>query len=229
MLNNPVILREVAAHLRKPGSLWQLGLFMLASSIAISVFWAVTLDQMQQTIGMNVTREMFMILNMCFVVFILMLIPLQSAAAVNLEKERDSWDLLISTNLSLGSILLGKLVSSLTFVWLIAISLLPMYAILLPLGGISPMEIAFVFIMLTECSLIAALIGLLCSTFCKRVITSITATYMLGSFYFFGSFLLAMFIDVRLHNAWLTTWILAINPILPAVFFLREECRLATT
>ncbi|MBZ0255002.1 ABC transporter permease subunit, partial [bacterium] len=229
VLNNPVILREVVTHLRKPGSLWQLGLFMLASSIAISIFWATTLDQMQRSMGINITREMFMILNMCFVVFILMLIPLQSASAVNIEKERDSWDLLITTNLSLGSILLGKLVSSLTFVWLIAISLLPMYSILLPLGGISPTEIGFIFIMLTECSLVAALIGLLCSTYCKRVITSITATYMLGGFYFFGLFVLAIFIHDRLHNNELSSWVFAMNPILPAAFFFTGRTPLNNT
>jgi ABC-type Na+ efflux pump permease subunit len=192
---------------------------MFASSLAITIFWTMTLEQMKNSYNVNISRSMFMVLNMCFVLFILLLVPLQSASAINIEKERDSWDLLISTNLSLGSILLGKLISSLTFVWLIAISLLPMYTIILPLGGISPNEIAFVFYMLTETSLVAALIGLLCSTYFKRVITSITATYLFGAGYFIGVFIIGIVFGERLNWDWLSSWIIASSPILPTVHF----------
>jgi len=219
VFNNPVILREVVTHLRNPGTLWQLGVFMLASSIVICVFWTITLEQMQHSIATNFTREMFMVLNLFFGSFILLLVPLQSAAAINLEKERDSWDLLISTNISLGSIVFGKLVSSLTYIWLIAISLLPMYAILIPLGGIAPKEILFVFAMMTEGSLLVAVLGLTCSIYCKRVISSITATYMIGVGFFFGSFLFSLYLRQELRLEFLSSWLMASNPVFPYVHF----------
>ncbi len=219
LFNNPVILREVVSHLRSPSTLWQLCVFLLASSIAICIFWAVALEQMQGNLAINYTREMFKALNLFFVSFVLLLVPLQSASAINLEKERDSWDLLISTNISLGSIILGKLVSSLAFIWLIAISLLPMYAILIPLGGIAPKEILFVFLMMTEASLLVAVLGLTCSIYCKRVISSILAAYIIGVTFFLGSLVFALYLKYELQIHEISAWVMALNPVYPYIFF----------
>jgi len=196
LVNNPVILRELVDRLRKKSSFVYLFLFLGMGVFVFSLIWFEYLRNITMNIAQweRQARELFMILNLVEGICILLMIPLFSATCVNLEYERDSWELLSTTPLSLASILLGKFLSSVFFVWILMLALIPIYGLCATIGGISPKEILFVFGMATEFVVVCGLGGLLCSIAWKRSIHSISAAYIFTLAYTIGLIFLLVII-----------------------------------
>ncbi|MEW6238665.1 MAG: ABC transporter permease subunit [Candidatus Omnitrophota bacterium] len=216
LINNPVILRELVERLRKKSSFVYLFLFLGMGVFVFSLIWYEFLLNM----GLNTAqwerqaRELFMVLNCVEGICILLMIPLFSATCVNLEYERDSWELLSTTPLSLASILLGKFLSSVFFVWILMLSLVPIYGLCATVGGISPNEILFIYGMATELVAVCGLGGLLCSIAWKRTIHSISAAYIFTLCYTVG--LILLLVIIYPHNPGI---LLYCSPIILAVLF----------
>lgn len=225
LFNNPVILREVTTRFRQKASFWQLGLMLAGAGIGMVLCWWAMREQMGRfhfySSFNQQTREIFFFLNASVTAGLMVLVPLSSGAAISLERERDTWDLLRTTNVSLGSVLLGKLLSSLLLVWLMALALAPVYAILLPVGGVSPYEIAYIFLILSIAALFIAVLGLFCSVMWTSVISSISATYVLGLMYYIGIPLFGVLLAERFDIESPAVWLVVSNPgfVLAEFFF----------
>ncbi len=181
--NNPIILRELVTQLRKTQSFLCLFLFMFISTLLLTSWW----NQLTWRASMNYqnpARDFFMMFSMTVGAIVVLIVPLFSATSVNVEIERETWDLIKTTPISLSSILLGKFLSSIFLLWLILLSLIPIFSIIFPLGGVSPQEILVFYLIASEGLVIAALIGLICSIRFKRAITSISMTYVFCLLYF---------------------------------------------
>lgn len=188
LVNNPVILRELVVRLRKRSSFFYLALFQIIAVILISFFWYYFTNNYYRGVRWDSQiREMFLILNLFQGLTVSLLIPLISSTIVNIEREQETWDLLRTTPLNLATIILGKFSSAVFFVWLLLISLIPFYGIFLTSGGVSPQEIGIVFLLFTEIIVVVAIFGLLCSIYCKRTVTAVSATYFLGFVYIIGT------------------------------------------
>lgn len=188
IITNPIILRELLVHLRKKQSFLSLFLFLAGGAITFVSWWseyqspAILIYYNYDTMA----RDLLFGLTMVEGIILLIISPLLSATAVNLEKERETWDLLQTTPISLFSVILGKYLSSLFFVWIVALSILPIFSLTLPVGGVSPTEILVIFGVFTEGAAIASLIGLYSSIRWTRAIQSITFTYLFCFLFFFG-------------------------------------------
>lgn len=184
--NNPVILRELIDRLRKKSSFVYLALFLAVALIILALFWPEYVrsyanpDPYIYSYGTQ-SRAFFLLLNLFLGIFLFLLAPLLSATSVNLEYERETWELLATTHLSPASILLAKWISSIFFIWILSLSLIPIYGICFTMGGVSPGEVGFIFLIYTEVTAITAAIGLYCSVVWKHTVKSVTFTY-LGSF-----------------------------------------------
>jgi ABC-type transport system involved in multi-copper enzyme maturation permease subunit len=184
--NNPIILRELIVQLRKKQSFFYLLVFLGVGSFLFIAWWRNFISRSYIYYDYDsVSRELLISLTLVEGVILLIISPLLSATAVNLERERETWDLLRTTPISLFSIILGKYLSSLFFVWIVSISILPIFSLSMPAGGVSPSEIMAIFCIFTEGVAIASLIGLYCSIRWKHTIQSISFTYAFCFLYFF--------------------------------------------
>gem|GEM_PF-3545856 len=186
IFNNPVILRELIDRLRKKSSFVYLALFLAVAIIILSFLWPEYVRSYANPSPYvypygTQSRGFFLFLNLFPGIFLFLLAPLLSATSVNLEYERETWELLATTHLSPASILLAKWISSIFFIWILSLSLIPIYGICFTMGGVSPEEVGFIFLIYTEVTAITAAIGLYCSVVWKHTVKSITFTY-LGSF-----------------------------------------------
>ncbi len=148
LFNNPVILRELTAQLRKRISFLYLLGFLLTGFFCFLSWWS-TFRNSGGNLGSQ-SRELFGLLNFLEGALILFFVPLFSAISINIERERETWELVCTTPLSLLSILWGKFLSSVLFVWFMMLSLIPVYGIIFTVGGLSPEEIFVTFILLTS-------------------------------------------------------------------------------
>lgn len=214
LMTNPVILRELTVQLRKPASFIQLTAFLVIMTLYIIISWVSIHDTIQyENISRDQSRIIFVVLNFIASVVLLLFVPLQSATAINLERERDTWQQLASTPLSIASIIAGKLIASIFFIWILMFVLLPFYGVLFSLGGVGPSEIVLFFWLANEVILIVSLIGLICSALLKRPIASISSTYIGLLLYLLGIPVLAAVAMEALEFEWLADHIILISPI----------------
>jgi ABC-2 type transport system permease protein len=183
IINNPIILRELITQLRKKQSFFYLFLFVGAGILAFLGFWNSFLKN-QYIYPRDYTRDFLMGLTMIEGIILLLIAPLLSATSFCLEKERETWDLLRTSPINLASILLGKFLSSILFIWIIMLSMIPVFSLIMPFGGVSPIEITTIFCVFTEGIIIATLIGLYSSVRWKKTIQAISVSYIFCFIYF---------------------------------------------
>ena len=82
-----------------------------------------------------------------------------SAVSVSTEKDRRTLELLLVSRLSDAQLVFGKLAGSLVRVWLLLLSAVPMFALAGLFGGVTPEQLARVFVVTVAASLAAASIA----------------------------------------------------------------------
>jgi ABC-type transport system involved in multi-copper enzyme maturation permease subunit len=177
-------MRELVGNLRKTSSFIQLFIFISLSLYFFLIFWHLTKTESNLFQFTSQGRFFFLRMNMIQALIIILIVPFISATRINMEREKDTWDLLISTPLNLCSILWGKFLASILYVWLFLLSLIPIYGLCMTAGGVSPEEIYFIFGMITESAAIVTLIGITCSIHYEKISTAIFSTFFLAIGYF---------------------------------------------
>ncbi len=105
--------------------------------------------------------------------------PAFSASAMTIEKERRCLDLLLTSPIRPGTILMGKYMSSVVYLFLLVLSTAPVITVVMWLGGTSPTDIAGLYVLLLSVAATFGMIGLTCSVFFHRSQTSLAITYMI--------------------------------------------------
>jgi ABC-type transport system involved in multi-copper enzyme maturation permease subunit len=110
---------------------------------------------------------------------VLLLTPAFVAGAIAEEKERQTLDYLLTTDLRNREIVLGKLVSRLGNLALLVLSGLPILSLMEMLGGVEPRLVLGAFAVTGITLVFLAAVSLLCSVHARRARDAILLTYLL--------------------------------------------------
>ena len=110
-------------------------------------------------------------------VVITLVAPSMGAFAIVSEKQRRSLDLVFSAPTEPKYYLVGKLISSYRFVWLLLVLSLPFCAVSVTLGGTTWSQLFITFLLYSMYGLVCVSFGLLMSTLCNKVLPAIIWTY----------------------------------------------------
>ncbi len=105
------------------------------------------------------------------------LAPSFTAGAISGERERQTYELLMTTPLPLILILAAKLFAALAYVFLLIFAALPLLAISLFLGGVAPEEVLIAFLLLCTSAVLFGTIGLCFSAWVRSTIGAATLAY----------------------------------------------------
>ncbi len=105
------------------------------------------------------------------------LAPSFTAGVISGERERQTYDLLMTTPLALTLIVAAKLLAALAYVFLLIIAVLPLLSISLFLGGVAPEEVLIAFLMLFASALSFGTIGLCFSAWVRSTIGAAALAY----------------------------------------------------
>ena len=111
------------------------------------------------------------ILLVCFMA------PAFTAGAISLEREKQTLDLLISTPLRPGAIVVGKLIAALSFVFLVIVAAIPLTAIVLMYGGAGLNDVLRQQAVLFTAALALGSVGIFFSALVKRTQVATVLTY----------------------------------------------------
>lgn len=132
----------------------------------------------------DIGRELFASLIMLLTLIVLVLAPASTAGAISLEREKQTLDLLTTTPISSLAIVLGKLLSALSWVLLLLLASIPVTALVFTFGGVGPDDVVRAYVVLLGTAVAFGSIGLFVSALVKRtqaatvinLVTTITVT-----------------------------------------------------
>ena len=172
---NPVLLRELRGRLRTPRSYWLLcGALFLVSSISLLIYSAeyATMNG-QPTFNGSSGHTVFLSLVITALVVVTAIAPIMAAGSISGERERQTFDLIVLTQLRPIDIVLGKTAATFAYCLLFVTALTPFMAITFLIGGVDVGELAMMYIVIMSTALLYTCIGVYWST---RTQTAITAT-----------------------------------------------------
>ena len=120
-------------------------------------------------------RELFQALALVQLGLILLLTPVSLAAAVNGERQRGTWDLLLMTRLSSLRIARGKLLGALAFDLVSLITSVPLFSLSFLLGGVGVDDLARAFAVILATALLCSTLTLLLSALIRQLVVSMIA------------------------------------------------------
>lgn len=131
--------------------------------------------QASATIG----RAVFTGLLFFQTLLVLFLAPAYTAGAISLEREKQTLDMLAATPISSVSIVLGKLLSALTFVFLLVLASIPLSALVFTFGGVAPDDLVRGYVVMLVSAIGLGTIGLFASSLVRRTQAATVLTYFL--------------------------------------------------
>jgi ABC-type transport system involved in multi-copper enzyme maturation permease subunit len=122
-------------------------------------------------------QSIFSVLSVFQVVLVSMIAPAFTAGQISLEREKQTLDLLITTPLRPGAIIIGKLVTAIAFVFLMIVAAIPICAIVLMYGGASVEDIVRQQILLLAVAIGFGAIGIFASALMRRTQAATVVAY----------------------------------------------------
>jgi len=197
-LINPVLDKEFRLRMRTPRSAMALMFYVFALGLIAVGYIYVTSSAFDARFNPESSRLMFYFISIGQLVLIAFMTPGLTAGVISGEREKQTLNMLLTTQQSSATIILSKLAASLSFMALVVVATLPIYSIVFLYGGISPKQVLLVFLFYLFIMLLLGSIGVLFSTILKRTIVSVIVTYGVGGFIFLGTgliYLLFMSMD----------------------------------
>ncbi len=119
----------------------------------------------------------FSALSIFQVVLVSMIAPAFTAGQISLEREKQTLDLLITTPMRPGAIIIGKLLTALAFVVLMVVAAIPITAIVLMYGGASIDDIVRQQLLLLSVAIGFGAVGIFASALTRRTQAATVVTY----------------------------------------------------
>ncbi len=116
----------------------------------------------------QIGRGLFTGLVLLLTLVVLVLAPASTAGAISLEREKQTLDLLATTPISTLGIVLGKLLSALSWVFLLLLASIPVTALVFTFGGVGPEDVIRAYAVLVGTAIVFGTIGLFVSALVKR-------------------------------------------------------------
>lgn len=180
LFNNPVAIKELRSRMRGYRAFAVLTLYLIAlSGVAVLVYMASLSSSSAPAVTMSYTvgKALFAAVVGVQVILAAFIGPAFTAGAISNERERQTFDLLRTTLLSPHVFVLGKLISALSYIFLLVLASIPVQSIAFLLGGLSPTELILSQLVIVIAAITYALYGLWCSAALRSTMAATVATF----------------------------------------------------
>ncbi len=187
LVSNPVVMRDLRIQLRGTKSYWYQAVYLLLVGLLAVAGYATATSGFGRgngAGGVSVVQAQSQLQQFYYFIFatlaalICLIAPALTAASITTERQRLTLDLLITTPLSAGELLVGKLLSSIAFLALLLVLSLPASALCVILGGATLGDVFRVYILFALDGLILAAIGLYFSCAVRASLLALVWTYV---------------------------------------------------
>jgi ABC-2 type transport system permease protein len=195
---NPVIIKEVRTRMRGYRAVLLLTAHLVVLSLVVGLAYLFIRSSLT-TIGNLEERRAFGkaafgLIVWMELVMISFVAPALTSGSISAERERQTFDLLRVTLLPARSLVWGKYLSGLIFVFLLLFTSVPLQGPSFLIGGVQVQEILLATLMLAVTAIWFCALGMLLSSLIPRTLVSATLAYAVTIFLVFGIPIIAVII-----------------------------------
>lgn len=180
---NPIVKKDLQVTARSMRISW--GLFAYEAVLTMTFLLALTMIQRDSFYSSgNVYSRLiylFPVLSVVQVCIVTLIVPVITASSISGEKERQTFDIMLTTCMSPFSIVLGKVMSAVIRILFFVAAGMPIMSLAFVVGGLSWSYLLYFVLSIVLLSLLSGSVGILCSAICRRSITAVVLSY---AFYF---------------------------------------------
>ena len=179
MQMNPIVKKDIRVQARSMRICW--GLFAYEAIMALVFFLAMFLFQQENVYSnTNIYSNIVMLYPILAVTQIIILgvvVPIRTASSISGEKERQTFDIMMTTSMTPFSIIAGKVMTAMIQGIFFVVAGMPVMALAFVIGGMSWAYLFWFLAIAVLVSLFSASIGIFCSSVCKKSITAVIMSY----------------------------------------------------
>ncbi len=120
-------------------------------------------------------------------VMLLFLVPAMTAGSISGERERRTLNLLLTTQMTAGDVVIGKLVANLSTILLLIVSSFPILALVFIYGGITILDVALLLLCYVTTAFLTGSIGVFCSAYFRKSTIATVASYCITALLSLGT------------------------------------------
>lgn len=181
MKMNPVLENEMKRNMRSMKSSWViLGVNLLLTAVALATYFGTGNVRTYMAAGQyRFPVQCYMIMAYVLFFMVCILVPGTAGGSIAIERERRTLDMLLTTHLSPWKIVIGKLESSLSMIFLISFSALPAVSLILVFGGITITDLLALVLILVVSGIFIGSVGIFCSAIMKKTTVATITSYVI--------------------------------------------------
>ena len=213
---NPIIVKELRSRMRGMRAFLTLTVSLLFMWLILYALYQVALASSQYStspISPQVGQILFTGLAFLLLFLIAAITPSITSGEISGERERQTYEMLMTTPLSPARILWGKLFASMGYVFLILFAAVPMASLIFIFGGINARDMIKALIALVVITVMFGVIGLFYSTLLNRSGRATVLTYLTIGLLLFGPIFAALLSGI-LKQQEPERWLMTPSPIM---------------
>jgi ABC-2 type transport system permease protein len=211
---NPIIVKELRSRMRGARAFATLtGVLLLLGAISYALY-RIMLSTMRYSGGPlspQVGQVLFTTLAFLELIMVCSITPAVTAGAISSEQEKLTYEMLLATPLRPASILWGKLVSALSYVFLLIFAAVPMASLVFIFGGVTLRDMIKALVILVIVAVTLGVLGLFMSAWLGRTGRATVLSYLVVLALLIGPLLVYVLVGV-MRQAEPPRWILVPNP-----------------
>lgn len=179
---NPIIVKELRSRMRGGRAFLTLTVTLVLMGVVSYVLYRIVLASMQYSstpLSPQVGQTLFGGLATLVLVMIAAVTPAVTAGAISSESEKLTYEMLLATPMRPASILWGKLISALSYIFLLIFAAIPMSSLVFTFGGVAPRDMLKAMVVLLVVAVMFGVIGLFLSALLGRTGRATVVAYLL--------------------------------------------------
>lgn len=191
---NPIVKKDVMVQSRSMRISW--GVFAYELILALVFLLAMLVIQGNSIYSTYSTDNIYSymvwlypVLGMTQLVVLGLVVPVRTASSISGEKERQTFDIMMTTSMTPFSIVMGKVMTAIVQSMFYVVASMPIMALSFIIGGVSWGYLFWFLGVALLVSFFTASIGILCSSLCRKSISAVILSYLFYLVFFVGTIL----------------------------------------
>jgi ABC-2 type transport system permease protein len=178
---NPILIKELRSRMRGARAFVILtGMLLLLGLVSYLVYViAIAAGTYSYTpLSPQIGQSMFSVVMLIELTMICFLTPAVTAGAISGEMEKQTFEMLQATPLKALQILSGKLISALSYIFLLIFAAVPLASLVFTFGGVALRDMLKALIVLATTAVLLGCVSLFASVWLKRTMRATVVSYL---------------------------------------------------
>ena len=189
---NPIVKKDLQVTVRSMRMSW--GLFAYEAALAVAFLLALLVIQEESSYmpDGNIYSSLvylFPVVAAAQVCIVALYVPIITASSISGEKERQTFDIMLTTCMSPFSIVFGKVASAVIRILFFVAASTPIMALSFVVGGLSWSNLFYYLLAIILFSVFSGSIGILSSAFCRKSVAAVLLSFVMYFVIYFMTYL----------------------------------------